>query len=235
MRNVLRFASVLLAVVALNCGSSHTEGSTETGNPPVIDVDRIALETNPTSEAVHVVGKAGAVPPGATVSVDVLGTDQKVEIKANASGGFDVAIDNPSPSTIVEVRVGAKNEQSAPIFVTANGAVEGDDDSGKLSCMQRTNIASQIIGKASEAANQCMRDQDCYYVSPATVCTSPCGDVVTGRNAVPTVEAAVQNIDSYLCQDFMSDGCQLIIPPCIPMLPADLRCVNGRCEEVPRQ
>jgi hypothetical protein len=222
-------------LAALSCSSSHVEGSTETGNPPVIDVDRIALATDADSQVVHVIGKAGAVTPGATVSIEVLGTDQQIEVEASASGAFDVALENASPSAIVEVRAGSKDNRSAPIYVSASGTVEGESDGGKLSCMQRSNIASQLVGSAIESANQCAADADCHYVPAATVCTAPCGDVLTGRSAASMIANTVDWIDGNLCRDFMSDGCKLIIPPCIPMIPADLKCVNSRCEEVPRQ
>ena len=223
MRSVHCLVVSLFVVAA--CTSSHGEGITETGNPPVIDLDKVSLVV--TRGAAHVVGQPGAVTPGgAEIELTVVGTNQVARGTSRPDGSFDVELE-AADGAVVELRAKSGERRSGSVYVTrAGAAVSGE----QLSCMQRTNLASQAVGSVLGSADlSCETAADCRQVSDKTVCTDSCGPALVSKSAVAGVEAAVSAVDTDLCASFAADGCKVIALPCTPPPNGRLACVAGKC------
>ena len=81
----LLIASVLLPIQLVGCG-----GSTDTGNPPL--VDESVIRVVPSADVVQVSGGSGAVPAGAEVEVENLSTGASMTTTAGDDGSFEVTL-----------------------------------------------------------------------------------------------------------------------------------------------
>src|SRR5262245_23396874 len=92
----------LLLLLLGACNSAHIQTSTETGNPPVIDANKISLVVS--SDSVRIVGKPGAITPGgADVELAIVGTSETKSAPSNPDGSFDIELE-ASESAVIEVR-----------------------------------------------------------------------------------------------------------------------------------
>lgn len=112
-----RLSAVLLAAAlggSTGCGSRIEEsiGSTDTGNPPIIDSGRVSAQL--VGEEVYVVGESGAVPGGATVTVSDLTTGKEATVVADDDGSFTIVTSgsDASDSVVVVVQSGGKSTQT---------------------------------------------------------------------------------------------------------------------------
>jgi hypothetical protein len=222
---------VAAAALLLSCSSTHLERGTETGNPPVLDVDKVALVVG--SDSVRIVGRAGAVSPGGvSVEATIVGTGEIVRGRANADGSFEITLE-ASADAVVEVRARSGDESSRLAYVTRGGALVGTGDDDSLSCMQRTNVASQAAGGLASAADKrCQSAADCALVSTRTQCSDSCGELPIAAGAVAGLRAGIDRIDRELCASFSSDGCNVIALPCVPPPQGPVACVAGQCTQL---
>src|SRR5689334_17295102 len=111
-------------------GRTPPPGSTETGNPPVIDVTKIALVVQ--IDEVHVVGKNGAVSPGGSaLEVETLSSGDVAHGKSDSKGAFDIRVDGTIEDTYRLRALGESADvKSAPVFLSRGGAMIGDGDGG---------------------------------------------------------------------------------------------------------
>jgi hypothetical protein len=226
---LLALACALASLWLITCTSTHTENSTETGNPPVIDVDRVALEVG--KDSVHIVGEAGAVMPGgASIEITNVRTGQTVKAQAAPDGSFEVEV-MATPQDVLALAASAGSKHSQPVYVARGGAWVGDGSSG-LSCQQRSQLASQAIGSALvQATSGCRVAEDCIEVPTRSVCTASCGDALVARTERAAVENTLRSVDDGLCKSFEADGCMLLALPCIPPPNGPIVCNTGRCEQ----
>jgi hypothetical protein len=118
-------------------------------------------------------------------------------------------------------------------YVTRGGALVGSGDGSSLSCMQRTNVASQAAGSLASAADtRCQSAADCTLVSTKTQCTDSCGELPVSTAAVAGLRAGIDRIDRELCASFSSDGCSVIALPCVPPPQGPVACVAGQCTQL---
>jgi hypothetical protein len=216
-----------LALVAVGCSSTHTPGSTETGNPPVIDAQKISLVVS--SGEVHIVGKPGAVTPGgAEITIQVVGSDAVVTTKSAEDGSFEAKVAGGAES-VFEVHASSGGEDSETVYATHDSATISTD-AGELSCAQRDELASEVVGGALSSADpSCQTAADCQKVSTTTQCRDTCEGFYIGKGAVAAIEAAVRAVDASFCLDFVADGCMRTIPPCVPPQTGPVACIAGRC------
>ena len=121
-------ALVLLAA----CSDSHGDGeegaglgpknSTETGNPPVIDLGRIALAME--RDQLHLVGQPRAVMPGsAELEVERLATGDVQSGRAERDGSFDLVVDGTlADSYRLRARTRGVTQASKAAYVDSAGA-----------------------------------------------------------------------------------------------------------------
>lgn len=103
-----RLSGVLLVVTlggSVSCGARVEEsiGSTDTGNPPIIDSARVFARL--VGADLYVEGEAGAVPGGATVTVEDPETGEKATAVADADGSFTIVMNDTGESDSVVVVV----------------------------------------------------------------------------------------------------------------------------------
>lgn len=227
MRRVGRLAVSLLSVCA--CISAHTNASTETGNPPVIDAGQISLVVG--TDEVQIVGAPGAVTPGGTeVELSILGTDETARVQSEPDGSFAVTID-ATPDSVVEVTAVSGEMPSSPVYVTRGGATVGSGKGDELTCIERSNLASQVVDRLRMAADtSCNTASDCQLVETQTKCTTNCGGVVVAAGAVAGIDASIDTINQGLCASFAADGCKPSTPACTPPAAGSVpACVGGKC------
>jgi hypothetical protein len=236
MRNTDRsFAScaslvAFTALVAISCNSAHLPGTTETGNPPVIDLGKIAIVVS--DDEVSIVGKPGAVTPGgAEVTLQVVGSDEVITDKSAPDGSFNQKLD-AGADAVIEVRANEADQESETIYVTQGGASVGTGDGGQLSSQQRDQLASQVIINAVDTADQsCQTAADCQKIVTSNMCRDTCEGFYTGKNAIAPIQAAVQAVDKTFCAGFDAHGCSRTIPPCVPPATGPVACVDGVCTQ----
>jgi hypothetical protein len=232
-RSVIALLHVRLGWLAapsllLSCTTAHLENSTETGNAPVIDIQKVALVV--ANASVRIVGQPGAVSPGGvTVEATIVGTNEVVRLASNADGSFDIPL-STSADAVVELRAAAGDERSNVVYVTRGGASVGSGAGASLSCMERTNLASQAAANlASKADTSCRTASDCVEISNGTVCTDTCSDPLVSNSAVAGIKAGIETINRDLCASFASEGCTVIALPCVSPPMGPIACVDGQC------
>ena len=222
--------SWLAALGLFACSAAHTNTSTETENPPVIDIGRISLVVS--AGDVRVVGEPGAVAPAAAeveIEIEVVATGELTQVRPNADGSFEIAIDANS-DVVVAVRATHNGQSSQSVYVTRGGATVGSDTGGTLSCAQRSQLASQAIGSAATNADaSCRTAADCAAVPLRTSCTDSCGDAIVSSGSVAELEDAVSAVNDGLCSGFAADGCSVQATPCPSPIGDTIACVDGRC------
>jgi hypothetical protein len=234
--SALASSAAAAALLIAACSDSHghasrtgPDESTETGNPPVIDVARIALVAS--GDEVHAVGEPGAVSPGGgeVVVESVLGDDvQRGPVEDD--GAFDVMVNNGLYQIYVLHVEGAGDAGvSEPVYLNRGGAVAASADGGELSCEERQeDIIAELTQAEADASRACDSNSDCLFWSgrcPHWYCE---GAVVSeeGRDEFDT---AVAEIETRLCAPFAQEGCYegLPMPGCF--YPPEVLCVDGQC------
>jgi hypothetical protein len=105
---------------ATGCGAKVLDmTSTDTGNPPFVDLGKLSTDTE--GGTVTVTGEKGAASPGGSVvTVTNQRTGKSVSVKANADGSFSVAI-AAEPGDQLEVEI-AGGEHSVLLLVASDDA-----------------------------------------------------------------------------------------------------------------
>lgn len=110
----LLLASVVLPIGAVGCAS------TDTGNPPLVDEERIRIE--PSEGGVRVSADAGAVSAGAAIEVENLSTGVTATTTAGDDGSFEVEI---AGSTADDYRIVVTSDgRSESVTIPSAGPVD---------------------------------------------------------------------------------------------------------------
>ncbi len=123
-----RVAVALLGALAFgiplaSCGAS----STDTGNPPVVEAQRIRI--SPSGDGVRVSGGAGTVSPGgAEVEVTNLSTGESVTTKAGSDGSFEAELDGSEDDEFEVVVRSDGRSTSVSVDPSAPADDDADDD-----------------------------------------------------------------------------------------------------------
>jgi hypothetical protein len=219
---------VVGSLIAACFSATKPLDSTQTGNPPVIDTERVALRLSSTD--LRVIGEPGAVEPGgAKVEVKNLTTGMSFTTEAAADGSFDLAVTGTA-NDAYSVRAKAGGKTSSPVFVLRGTAAIGDGRDGSLSCEQRNTLAGELLSQTSESADRiCTVDADCAAVVARASCYAPgCTYAYVSARGRAEIESVSRDIDANLCADYEADGCSHALPKC--MEPATAVCAMGRCE-----
>lgn len=226
MLRTLHTGFCAMLVLAIGCTESfRPDVSTETGNPPIIDSDKVALVV--TSDEVHVQGEPGAVtPPEGEIEVTILRNQEVARGPVAGDGSFDVEVD-ATLDDVFEVRAVNGEQRSRPVIVLRGGAQVGEGDGGVLSCEQKSEYAREAVQQAiANADRSCETTDDCQIASPDSACFAGCGFDYVSADGQASISAVVAALDNGFCADF-EDGCDRIIPPCVPPEPGE--CHNGQC------
>jgi hypothetical protein len=233
---VVRLVPLLLFACSplfLHCGgaTNATEPVTETGNPPAIVQQKLSIVANGTG--VELRGDAGAVTPGATVTVTNRTTGEHAEAIAPADGSVSVVVAG-SLQDEYEVKVSnASGTQTLQVFSDPNGNVV---ESGTLSCQDLTDKVGDRTNQARmRASRTCTSDDDCTFVSWSLECVPDCDNRYdsVASIAADQFNAEIRNVESAFCDDFQGRDCFVLGVPCsIPAgadAPTHPACVAGQC------
>jgi hypothetical protein len=226
----LWLCAVLWALPASGCFSTHggPQDSTETGNPPVLDMHRVALKVS--ADTVHVTGEKGAVTPGgAAIEITNLTTGEVTKAKANPDGSFNVKVNgSPNDAFVVRAGTGQGGAASAPVYVVRGSAAVGSGADGSLSCEQRDSLALAAFDRAlADADKSCASDADCQVVDGTVACQNTCPIAVVSGNGAQQLAVASKAIEAGLCPSAPNVGCPAEAFRCPLDLPA--MCVSGQC------
>lgn len=241
---------IVLGSVLLACACSRVRSSTETGNPPVIDVTRVGLEQR--NGQVHVVGSAGAVTPaGSDIWVDNLRLETTRTGTSEDDGSFDVQTPGRlDDEYALQVRWGT--QRSKLVRLTEGGAMTTDasvseldaslpGDSGALGdaglfdvceSLAHTIFASQR--NTYDAADRtCVASDDCEAMfaprceALTHVCDEELGLSAAGADALSQEIARPWQAE---CNRLDELACSFPVVACLDPGPRRLACIAGRCE-----
>jgi hypothetical protein len=223
------------------CGGAVEHG-TETGNPPVVEQQKLHVLLRDTG--VEVVGDVGAVSPGARVRVTNRTTGESAEATARADGSvsivvqgsvqdeYEVTVSNGSGSQTVQVRAqtsgGMADAGSGP---DTDMADPGGGPPSDCAALQET-LAARVSAGFANVDKTCQRDEDCLFISTTIACYSSCPSVIASRSGAQAASAAVAPDLAPLCNEFDSKHCETPSLACVSGSPT-LVC-NGTCTEVDR-
>jgi hypothetical protein len=184
------------------CGGAVEHG-TETGNPPVVEQQKLHIVLRGTG--IEVVGDAGAVSPGANVRVTNRATGESAESTGRADGSVTVIVPGALQDEY-EVTV-SNGSGSQTVRVAAETSAGGQ----ALSCDQLVNSASaQLNALLATAPRDCTVDNDCVRLDTSLSCVSDCGRsiAVAGESAaLPEFLRSLERLDPPVCDEFRSRQC----------------------------
>jgi hypothetical protein len=204
----------------VRCGGTAKLG-TETGNPPVIDNQKLRLEWTP--NGVRLIGDPGAVAPGAEVRLTNTRTGESASAVADSDGSLLLEVPG-ALSDPYQVRVSAAGRETTQPL--SGGSVS--DELTTLSCTDLESRLGQIIRSSLASGDtSCSTKEDCVH--PGLVsCDQGCGyDAVLSLAGEASARADAEQRTAPICTEL--ERCQRLIPPCDPSLPPVLSCIEGRC------
>lgn len=240
-RCLLPWLLVAVCPPLLNHCGGETEPGTETGNPPEIDERLLDIVAGAAEGTVEVVGAAGAVSPGAVVSVTNLRTGARAEAAAATDGSVSVVVSG-SLADEYEVTV-SLNGRSETIRVSADsndgasGSGGGDGSggngaSGTLSSAEcaalEEQLENQITAGYGAADATCSSDADCQTVVWNVGCYSKCVLDYLSVSGISAAESTIEQDTAPTCAALT--GCERLPPAsCPPFALPVSQCINGTC------
>jgi hypothetical protein len=255
----MRHSSILRALpwllVALcpsllgHCGGSVEHG-TETGNPPVLEQQKLHIVLHGTG--VELVGDPGAVPPGASVSITNRSTGEGAEATGRADGSLNVSLSGSLQDTYdvtVSYRGGTQTLQLTASLDDVTGDLASGSSTGNAGGSGTTAMAvpptpdplvcgtllqtlgARVSAGFASADKTCQRDEDCENALQAVGCFYSCEGAVASRSGAEAARATIARDIAPLCTEFSSRGCELAPRPC-PAVGIFLSCNAGTCAEL---
>lgn len=112
------------------------------------------------------------------------------------------------------------------ILVSAAACASRPNAGASGGCDARRESAQAEILAVIDAHQACVADADCQSIAFQSGCFDSCTRVVNASGVAP-VEAAINQVNAGTCATYKSDGCSVLVPPCLPPMPA--KCVAGSC------
>jgi len=239
-----------------HCGGA-TEPGTETGNPPVVEQQRLHIVLRDTG--VEVVGDPGAVSPGVSVQVTNRRTGDHAEATARADGSisvsvpgslqdeYEVTVSNGAGSQTVRVTAADGDNESDPTATngtatngtatngtatngTATSSMVSDSELASASCNTLENALAQRVASAfSNADSACRTDSDCVYTSWGAACYYQCGSSFSSVNGANSAQAQALRDTAPVCSELASRCLRQPPSSCPPGTTTTPECANGVC------
>lgn len=160
----------------VGCGSRVADsiGSTDTGNPPIIDTGRITAQL--VGAEVRVEGEDGAVPGGAAVTVSDPATGKELTVVADDDGSFVVVMsaEGSSDSVVLVVESGGESTQTV-VDVSTEPAPDSDVPASAPLSAPPANPVTDAEEPASQAEPATEPAADAGSASPAPGMSLPLG------------------------------------------------------------
>lgn len=248
-----------LLVLLAACFKANTpSGSTQTGNPPFIERKLVGLVM--TTDGAKVVGKAGAVPSGASVEVINLRTGDVSRARAAEDGSFEVPVESePNDTFSVTARKG--DQVSKPVYVALGQATASDKpaeqkpsmctqgecsaliDAGvpaRSTCIETQFGADQSQSQAFRTADRgCSSDEECVLPPDnKPTCLPDCNyPLAYSRSGREELALALSDVEADYCTGYEAMQCTESLVQCDPIdgdYSDDVACVAGQCERMPK-
>ena len=218
-----------------HCGGAVEHG-TETGNPPVVEQQKLHVVLH--DDGVVVLGDPGAVSPGATVTVTNVRSGDRSEATAGADGSVSVGV----PGTLAdeyEVTVSSGGRSQTVRVLASAGTSDAAGASGKsgnelasASCdALEQNLRAQVADQFAAASTACQVDSDCTWGGDVG-CYYTCGGPIVSVGGLAAAQRAILESTAPVCAELTS-RCPGRGPPGCPALAGGnptLGCSNGSCE-----
>jgi hypothetical protein len=214
-----------------HCGGAVEHG-TETGNPPVVEQQKLHVVLH--DDGVVVVGDPGAVPAGATVSVSNARNGERSEASAGADGSVSVSV----PGTLddeyeVTVSSGGRS-QTVRVSAIAGGSGAGGTSGAEFasaSCdsLEKT-LRDQVSAGYDAASKACQVDSDCTTGGDVG-CYYTCGGPIVSVAGMPAAQRALLESTAPVC-DELTSRCPGRGPPGCPFSFNTLACNSGTCGQL---
>lgn len=219
------FVLALGAPLLSQCGGEARLG-TETGNPPRLEQKKLFLLAS--AQGVELVGEAGAVTPGANVSITNLSTGAGAETVALTDGSVDVFV---AGSLDDEYEVTATSPEgtttSARLTPSASG---GGNPLAKLSCEALDqSIRQRVAGVLRSTDRSCSIDSDCRSWSLTTCGSGFCESWDIRAATVDGLALQIEQEASALCSQ--RNRCDFDVVPCAVGFEVP-DCQNGVCQHL---
>jgi hypothetical protein len=192
-----------------HCGGALEHG-TETGNPPVVEQQKLHVVLH--DDGVEVVGEAGAVSPGASVTVTNTRSADHADAIARADGSLSVSV----PGTLADeyeltvasaggsqtVRVTASASDAASSTTASADAHLSDAELASASCDALGATLEQRVSTAfASADSRCTTDEDCKYREWSVACYNDCGSSILPPDGFSRVAEQLDTSLQPLCTE----------------------------------
>jgi hypothetical protein len=211
------------------CGGAVEHG-TQTGNPPVVEQQKLHVVLRDTG--VEVVGDAGAVSPGAHVRVTNRTTGESSEATARADGSVNIIVPGSPPDEYEMTVSNGSGSQTVQVSVQTGGDTAdagGGALPGACTALQQ-RLAARVSAGFANVDKTCQRDEECWFIGTDSGCYSSCERVIASRSGALAAGAAVVQDIAPLCKEFDDQHCKTPAPTCNGGSPV-LVC-NGICTRI---
>ena len=196
-----------------HCGGATDSGlmGTETGNPPVVDSQKLRLVSG--ARGVELIGEPRAVSAGAEVRLDNQSSGGSAAVTAGADGSFRVELAGAAEDSYEVTVTHRGGTTSLPVTVAASEVLPPGSDATLLSCVQLDASLEATVSQAmAPFAEGCSRHNQCLVQDWDAGCYYQChySMVVAGQQA-PALAAAEQSI-APLCSE-LEGRCQPLPAP----------------------
>lgn len=213
-----------------HCGAATDGGlmGTETGNPPVVDSQKLRLVA--TAAGMELIAQPGAVSPGAQVRLENRSAGVSAVVTANPDGSFRVVVAGTALHTY-EAVVTARGRSVTVSLVAADAQTGVTPDPGERSCELLENGLTVSLNAAIDPfAAGCTTDSDCEILWWDVGCYDRCGySYVLAAQQSSAVAAAEQSI-AGACSELASRDCPRLPPPGCPGGATSAMCHQGTCQ-----
>ncbi len=97
---------------------------------------------------------------------------------------------------------------------------------GSSSCADLSSAAQKDVAAVVDAHRACTQASDCTSVALSASCFDSCTRSFR-KDAAAAFKTAQDKADATQCAQFKTQGCKVIVPPCVP--PSSVACVGGEC------
>jgi hypothetical protein len=229
-----------------HCGGAAEPG-TETGNPPVVEQQKLHIVLGDTG--VQVLGDAGAVTPGANVTVTNRTTGAHIAATARADGSisvvvpgsvqdeYEVTVSNGSGTQTVGLTATNGPDRGDPTGTngtTTNGtgtnSIASDAELTSASCNTLENTLGQRVADGfSSASTACSSDSDCVYSGWGVGCYFQCGSSFLSVNGASLAQTQIERVTAPVCNELASRCAREAPQPCIGDAVSIPECADGVC------
>lgn len=235
----MRLVACLSACLALclppallsHCGGATNEGlmGTETGNPPVVDSQKLRLVAG--GAGVELIAQPGAVVGGAQIRLDNRSTGASAVVTASADGSFRVEVTGTAQDTYEVTVTHQGGTLTLQVTVTTGEDLPPGNDPIELSCEQLENsIGPALTSTFASFATGCTNDSDCALQFWDLGCYGGCGYSYVLAGQVQAALAAGEQSIAPACSELERRSCPRPQPPGCPGGAPSAMCHRGTCQ-----